>query len=302
MLNIKNIHFSYVDKKVVKGISEKIISGEFISVIGVNGSGKSTFLNCVYGGLELQKGQIFWNDKRIKGPKESLIPGHSGFKLVSQDSKVNEYMTVQENLEMSFKQKSKSFVKKRITELLNQFGLKKNRHIKACDLSGGLRQRLALTCALAADPEVLLLDEPFSQIDFHNTFVMLSILNKIRKENRLTIIYVSHETSGIMYVSDRILVLDKGRVIQRGYPDEIYRLPKNETVAGLTGLYSVINNEIYRPENIIIAPEGIPVSVINKFTYNQKTILECKNNKGEVYYLYETNKFNQNDKITIAPV
>ncbi len=283
MLYLQNIKFRYHKNWIVNGVSAKLQSGNFVGIIGPNGSGKTTLLKCVYGLLDLDHGKVKLNDKRIFGPSESLIPGDQRMRLVSQDSKVSEFMSVWDNLEARYQLRSKRYIKERNKYLLKFTGLEKQKNLKPHELSGGQKQRLALACALVEMPEVLLLDEPFSQIDIAGTFELLSKLDTLRKTEQLTILMTSHDPDFILSFSNDCWVMNKGKIIQKDTPLNIHFSPKNETVAGLTGVFSILEGDILRPSQLKISDKGLKVVVENSYLMRDHYLIQASNDQEKFY-------------------
>ncbi len=284
MLHLQNIKFRYHKNWIVNGVSTKLETGNFVGIIGPNGSGKTTLLKCIYGILNLDHGKVKLNERKVLGPSESLIPGDRRMRLVSQDSKVSEFMSVWDNLEARYELKSKQYIKERNRYLLEFTGLKKQKNLKPHELSGGQKQRLALACALVEMPEILLLDEPFSQIDVAGTFDLLGKLNQLRKDQNLTILMTSHDPDFILSFSDICWVMNKGKIIQKGTPQEIHFHPKNEIVAGLTGVFSCIDDTILRPSQIKISTKkGLKVMIDGCYLMRDHHLIQASNNDGQFY-------------------
>ena len=165
MLQVQNITFGYDDKSVIKQIDFTINKGQNIAIIGESGCGKSTLLKLIYGLYDLDEGQIFWGETEVLGIKFNLVPGMSFMKYLSQDFDLMPYITVAENVGKYLSNVNLEKKQQRIQELLEIVEMSEFANVKAKFLSGGQQQRVALARVLALEPEVLLLDEPFSQID-----------------------------------------------------------------------------------------------------------------------------------------
>jgi len=165
MLSITNISFSYNNLKVLDNISFTITKGQNVAIIGESGCGKSTLLKLIYGLHDLNEGQITYNEKQILGPKFNLIPGEDYIKYLAQDFDLMPYISVEENIGKFLSNIYKDKKKARINELLEMVEMTDFSKTKVKNLSGGQQQRVAIARVLALEPEILLLDEPFSQID-----------------------------------------------------------------------------------------------------------------------------------------
>lgn len=235
MLAIKNVSFTYTEKPVIENISFEIAKGQNIAVIGESGCGKSTLLKLLYGLYDLDKGEIFYNEERILGPKYNLIPGEDFIKYLAQDFDLMPYITVEENVGKFLSNIYKDKKKARINELLEMVEMTEFAKVKAKYLSGGQQQRVALARVLALEPEILLLDEPFSQID---SFIKNSLrrnLFKYFKEKQITCIIATHDSTDALSFSDETIVLQNGKLIAKGSPRYLYDNPPSFYVASLFG-------------------------------------------------------------------
>ncbi|WP_369409893.1 ABC transporter ATP-binding protein [Wocania arenilitoris] len=190
MLQVKNISFSYNKTPVLKSISFKVNPSEHFSIIGESGSGKSTLLKLLYGTYDLNKGQIFWKDKEILGPKHNLIVGPEYMKYVAQEFDLIPFITVAENIGEFLSNFYPEEKQERIDELLEVVQLKDFANTKVKLLSGGQKQRVALARAIAKQPEIILLDEPFSHIDNFKKQSLRRSLFKYLKEKILPALWL----------------------------------------------------------------------------------------------------------------
>ena len=166
MLKVNNISFEYNEKKeILQGISFDLAAGEHLCIMGESGSGKSTLLKVIYGLLDLKSGDMFWKDEQILGPAFHLVPGMDFFKYVPQNFDLMPYTTVKENIAKFLSRFYLEEAQQRTEELLEVIEMQDFAKEKVKDLSGGQQQRVAIARALAKEPELILLDEPFSQID-----------------------------------------------------------------------------------------------------------------------------------------
>lgn len=235
MLAIKNISFTYIEKPVIENISFDIAKGQNIAVIGESGCGKSTLLKLLYGLYDLAEGEIFYNEKRILGPKYNLIPGEDYIKYLAQDFDLMPFITVEENVGKFLSNIYKDKKKARINELLEMVEMTDFAKVKAKYLSGGQQQRVALARVLALEPEILLLDEPFSQIDSFRKNSLRRNLFKYFKEKQITCIIATHDSTDALSFSDETIVLQNGKLIAKGSSIELYDSPPSFYVASLFG-------------------------------------------------------------------
>ena len=165
MLEVTIKSFSYSEKEILKNIYLKLEQGKHLAILGESGCGKSTLLHLIYGLLHLDQGHIYWRNRRLMGPRVNLVPGEAFIKLVSQEFNLMPFISVSENIASHLSRMDSQLDDNRVDELLNVVGLRPFKSALVKNLSGGQKQRVALAKALANKPELLLLDEPFSNID-----------------------------------------------------------------------------------------------------------------------------------------
>jgi ABC-type Fe3+/spermidine/putrescine transport system ATPase subunit len=235
MLELKNISFTYIDHAVIEDVSFTISKGQNIAVIGESGCGKSTLLKLIYGLYDLDKGEISYNGNPIFGPKYNLIPGEDYIKYLAQDFDLMPYISVEENvgkfLSNIFKEKKKA----RVSELLELVEMTAFAKVKAKFLSGGQQQRVALARVLALEPEILLLDEPFSQIDSFRKNALRRNLFDYLKQKQITCIIATHDSTDALSFSDETIVMHNGKVVAKAPAKALYKKPSNLYIASLFG-------------------------------------------------------------------
>lgn len=235
MLKVKNISFTYIKNPVVENISFEIKKGQNIALIGESGCGKSTLMKLLYGLYDLDYGEIHYNNKQILGPKYNLIPGEDYIKYLAQDFDLMPYITVEENVGKFLSNIYKDKKKARVQELLEMVEMTEFAKVKAKYLSGGQQQRVALARVLALEPEILLLDEPFSQIDSFRKNSLRRNLFKYFREKQITCVIATHDSADALSFSDETIVLQNGRLIAKGSSIELYNNPPNFYIASLFG-------------------------------------------------------------------
>lgn len=219
----------------IKNISFEIQQGDIVAIIGESGSGKSTLLKSIYGLLTPDEGEVYLQNEKIKGPDEQLIPGHKQMKMVTQDFSLNVYAKVYDNIASQLPNtdlKTKSEKTMQIMDHLKILPLKNKRIV---ELSGGEQQRVAIAKAMVADTKVLLLDEPFSQVDALLKNQLRADIKQIAAETGVTVILVSHDPADGLFLADQLLMLKDGKLLQTGAPSEIYQQPKNIYTAQILG-------------------------------------------------------------------
>jgi ABC-type sulfate/molybdate transport systems ATPase subunit len=192
-------------------------------------------LKLVYGLYDLNEGQIFWNDKKVLGPKFHLIPGMDYMKYLAQDFDLMPFITVSENVGKYLSNIYADKKKERIAELLEIVEMTDYANIKAQFLSGGQMQRVALARVLALEPEVLLLDEPFSHIDNFRKNSLRRKLFAYLKEKQITTIVATHDSSDVLSFSDEVIVMQTGQIIAADSPKKLYQKPTDKYIASLFG-------------------------------------------------------------------
>lgn len=244
MLQLKNISFAYDKKTVLKALNFKVDSGEHLSIIGESGSGKSTLLKLIYGEYDLNEGHIFWKDVEILGPKFNLVVGYDFMKYVAQEFDLMPFITVGENIGKHLSNFFPKEKKERVKELLNVVELTDFEKTKVKSLSGGQKQRVALARALAKQPEILLLDEPFSHIDnFQKQSLRRNIFNYLKEKN-ITCIVATHDSEDVLGYADRMIVLHESTIIANDSPHELFKNPEKPLIASFFGEFNIIDQEI----------------------------------------------------------
>ena len=235
MLVVKNISFTYIENPVIENVSFEIAKGQNVAVIGESGCGKSTLLKLIYGLYDLDNGEILYNNEPILGPKYNLIPGEDYIKYLAQDFDLMPYTTVEENVGKFLSNIYKDKKKSRVQELLEMVEMTEFAKVKAKYLSGGQQQRVALARVLALEPEILLLDEPFSQIDsFRKNSLRRNLFNYFKKK-QITCIIATHDSTEALSFSDETIVLQNGKLIAKGSSRQLYDNPPSFYVASLFG-------------------------------------------------------------------
>lgn len=284
MLKVENISFGYTENEVLENISFTADKGDYIAVIGESGCGKSTLLEIIYGLLHIDKGAVYWNDEKLLGPNFYLIPGEDFMKYLPQDFDLMPYITVAENIGKNL---SSLDPKKqhRIDELLEVVDMSNFKHTLVKNLSGGQKQRVAIAKVLAKEPEVLLLDEPFSHIDnFRKNELRRSLFKHLKSKN-ITCIVATHDATDALSFANEILVLRNGEVLAKNTPEELYKNPKNAYAASLLNEINEIPHKALGMDKeglVLVYPNQIKVAENSE---HQVTV-EASYFKGN-YYLIE---------------
>ncbi len=238
---------------VVSGISKKINESwvlhdinltqapfQQLAIAGETGSGKSTLLKIIAGLVQPNSGQVYFENERVKGPDEVLVPGHDAIAYLSQHFELRNNYRVEELLDyanrLSAKNARSLFKLCRIDHLLKR---------KTDQLSGGEKQRIALTRLLISSPKLLLLDEPFSNLDMIHKSLLQGVVKDISEKLKITILFVSHEPADILSQAEKVMVLKSGKCIQEGTAMDVYQYPVNEYTAALFGPYNLLPSPLW---------------------------------------------------------
>lgn len=247
---------------VVNNVSFTQEQGQKLAIAGATGSGKTSLMKMIAGLVEPSSGTLLFKEKRIAGPNERLIPGHPSIAYLSQYFELRNHYRVKDFLSMAAKvpdaEAEAIYLLCRIDHLLVRW---------THQLSGGEKQRIALARLLITQPQLLLLDEPFSNLDPIHKNILKSVIEDLSNQSGLSCILVSHDPIDTLSWADEILVLKNGGLLQKGRPEEIYFNPADEYAATLFGKYNLVNSELAEAltkfanktikENTIIRPNQI---------------------------------------------
>jgi sulfate transport system ATP-binding protein len=247
MISAKGIAKSYGDFKALHEVSVDVPAGSLTALLGPSGSGKSTLLR-VIAGLEVpDEGTVLIEERDVT----NVPPQRRGIGFVFQHYAAFKHMTVRQNVAfgLQVRKRPKDEVQAKVNELLELVHLGGWADSYPANLSGGQRQRMALARALAVEPSVLLLDEPFGALDARVREELRSWLRRLHDELHVTTVFVTHDQREAMEVSDQVVVLNEGRVEQVGAPVEVYDKPANDFVMGFVGPVTELHGEVVRPHD-----------------------------------------------------
>jgi len=278
MLSVKNISFGYTEKTILHNISFNVKTGQNVAIIGESGCGKSTLLKVLYGMYDVNEGEITFKGDKVTGPKYNLVPGMPYMKYQAQDFDLMPYTTAAENVGSFLSNFYPEEKKRRIAELLNIVEMADFADVKIKNLSGGQQQRIALAKVIAVEPQVLLLDEPFSHIDNFRKNALRRNLFAYLKQKNVTCIVATHDSADALSFADETIVIQNGTLVDKAPSKEIYYNPKNKYTASLFGEVNEIKLELLtltqKPdETVLLYPhqlrvaEGGPLKVIVKQCY-----------------------------------
>ena len=258
MLKVSNISFQYAPKKeILSNISFNLKEGQHLCVMGESGSGKSTLLKAVYGLLDLKKGSIYWKNQEVLGPAFHLVPGMSFFKYVAQDFDLMPYTSVAENIGKFLSRFYPEEKEHRTKELLDVIEMSEFANEKVKTLSGGQQQRVAIARALAKEPELILLDEPFGQIDNFKKNSLRRKLFSYLKEKNISCIVATHDGDDALSFADQMMVIKNKKVIAFDSPRNLYKSPPEHYVAAL---FDDVNELYIDGERRLMYPHQIQTS------------------------------------------
>ncbi len=297
MLTVNNVFFSYHQSLIIEDVSFSIEKGQNLAIMGESGCGKSTLLKLIYGLHDLNEGQIFWNTKEILGPKYNLIPGMDFMKYLAQDFDLMPFITVSENIGKFLSNVNPKKKKDRILEVLEIVEMTEYANTKAKFLSGGQMQRVAIARVLALEPEVLLLDEPFSHID---TFRKNSLRRKLYaylKQKGITCITASHDSMEVLSFADNVVVMAEGKIIESGHPKAIFDNPKSTYIASLFGDVNKIEKHYFEESSLendflfvyphqlrVVENSKLKVKVIKSYFMGSHYLIEAEYEKGILFF------------------
>ncbi|WP_407406038.1 sulfate/molybdate ABC transporter ATP-binding protein [Chryseobacterium sp.] len=266
LLEINQLYFSHIEgKPLFQNFNLSLEKGKIVALAGESGCGKSTLLSLIYGLLNWEKGDIIFDDEKLLGPKGNLVPGESSMKFVAQHFDLMPYATVADNVGKFISNINLAKKKEIVNELLDVVGLIEFAPILPKYLSGGQQQRVAIARALSVLPKLLLLDEPFSNLDFARKIELREKLFRYVKNNGISLIISTHELQDILPWVDQIVVLKNGRLIQNDNVKETYLNPYNEYVAKLFGEVNLFTSKemtAFGISKFAIYPHQIKLSTI----------------------------------------
>lgn len=307
LISLSQVEKSYASQKLAFHCDKlSFDKGKKVAIAGATGSGKSTLLRII-GGLEKpDKGSVIFKAESVYPKLDRLIPGHPEMSYLSQLNELTKFIDVGEFLD------SYTYGIESIERIAKLCGIDHLLEMNTQALSGGEKQRVALAKVLLTEPEVLLLDEPFSSLDPHHKKLMKEAVNNIEQAIDATVIIVSHDPVDVLSWADEILVMKSGEVIQRGSPKDIYFLPSNTYVAGLFGLFIEVSKDHWynrdcREEKILIRPEQFELTEnrgvkgeIKHVTFNGSyDLLTIESEKGVIQSLGPVDKHHEGDIVYI---
>jgi len=291
MIKVTGVSKKFTDKaQALVDISIEIKDGEIIYILGESGSGKSTLLKIIAGLEDADAGSVFVDDEKITGPANNLVPGFSFIAHVSQDFKLQPYLRISENIGRKIPYLPKPEKEARIRQLLRICKLEDKFDSYPRELSGGEQQRICLAMNLANQPVVLLLDEPFSNLDNPMKKELRRSVVDITRKEETTCIIISHDSSEALAVADRIMVMENGHLVQFDTPEKIYNHPVSAYAAKFLGPINEFNikwnTQLLRPEKCQILSNGAFSGKIKECIY-----------QGGHFHLFVTTEISQHETL-----
>ena len=295
MLHVTIDSFAYAENPVLNDLDFKIEEGQHISILGESGCGKSTLLQIIYGLLHVENGSIFWKDQELLGPNFNLVPGEAFIKYLAQDFDLMPFISVADNIGKHLSRRFMQQRQERIDELLEVVDMTAyaDQHVK--NLSGGQKQRVALARAIAKEPELLLLDEPFSHIDNFRRNALRRKLYAYLKKEGITCITATHDSEEALSFSDEIKMMREGTFIQTDTPEALFQNPKDEYVASFFG---DVNSLKIDGKIRLLMPHQLEVSssetefkatVMKSYFKGSYYLIEAFSDTKAIYFNHNTN-------------
>lgn len=240
MLTATNLTKVFDDLEAVRDVSFALAPGRVMALVGASGSGKSTLLSMLAGLLDTDGGEVRFDDARVLGPSEKLIPGHPAIRLVHQEYQLMPNVSIRENIRYALRYFEKTYRDFRTDELVQLCRLTAVQDRLPRQVSGGEKQRTAIARAIADKPAILLLDEPFSHLDLPNRLLVRQMLFDLVHQEKTACLFVTHDASDALSIADTLGILQNGNLIQLDEPKTVYREPVTAYAASLTGLVNVL--------------------------------------------------------------
>jgi len=282
ILKVKSLSKNFGKVKAVQEVSFEATEGKVLSLLGPSGCGKTTTLRCIAGFENPDRGEIYLDDRKIT----PIPPEKRGIGMVFQSYALWPHMTVYGNLAfgLQIRKVPKDEITKKIKKVLGMVQLEGYENRYPRQMSGGQQQRIAMARALVFEPDIMLLDEPLSNLDAQLREEMRFEFTELQKKLGITAVYVTHDQAEALVISDKIVILDQGKIVQSGTPKEIYSNPKNKFVAGFIAVTSFIEGKIdsfteEKKKVIVKTDDGLVIHSFNhSFDIGQKVSVAMRMN------------------------
>lgn len=308
-IKLLNVRREFADNTGLHSTSLTINPGEFVSILGPSGCGKSTLLRCIAGLETPDTGVIRFDDQEVfnSGTRTNIRPNRRNLSMVFQDLALWPHMSVAENVEFPLTTGRKKINRpertRRVQDALAMVGITDKALRRPSELSGGQQQRVAIARAIISNPSVLLMDEPLSALDAALRVQIRAEIISLTRELGLTVVYVTHDQSEALAMSDRIIVMESGDVRQFASPVEIYNQPADNFVANFVGTMNTGPGDItIRPEHVIADRNGsFQGTVLDVQFIGQHYEIRCDVSGAQHHWLfYSQQPFHIGDEINLA--
>ncbi len=272
-LEVKNLNYAIGGRQILNNLSLNVFPNHVLAILGRSGSGKSTLLKIIAGLLQPESGLVKLDDEKVKMPNEQLIAGHPKIKIVRQDNPLFPNISLKENIEYELRFYDEKYRDQRVGYLIKISGLEKVAGQLPREVSEGEQQRAVIAKSLADEPKLLLLDEPFSNLDAGNKARLKAEIQSVIVAENMSCIFVTHDVNDVFGMADSLAILKEGKIIRNGDPKELFQFPASEYEAGLMGAYNKLTREeminlyprfkgskkkyIFKPELIKISESGL---------------------------------------------
>ncbi len=304
VLKANELSFEYPGERqsAVKDVSFELGGQEIVTLVGSSGSGKSTLLNLIAGHLSPTKGQVHVNGELMIDPKHLLVKGFEDVEIVKQDFQLSPRSTVFKTIKHPLRRYNKDYQEERVAELIALCNLNRLEDKITMDLSGGQKQRVAIARSLADNPSLILMDEPFNQLDHTIKLSLKSELKHILSTSNTSALIVTHDPIDALSISDRIVVMKDGALLSIASPRQHYLQPLNSYVAQLFGPYNIVSAKFllkhwklkedaqymgFRPEHITIANDGPAVKITGSAYTGQQYLLTAELDELMLYFYHD---------------
>jgi iron(III) transport system ATP-binding protein len=259
-VSIRGLTKKFAEAAAVDELHLEIGDGEFVSLLGPSGCGKTTTLRLIAGFLQPDLGEIRVGGAVVSSPSLLVPPERRNMSMIFQSYAIWPHMTVAQNVAygLKFKKITKHEIDAKVTKLLAVVHLTELKDRYSAELSGGQQQRVALARALVIEPQILLMDEPLSNLDANLREEMRFEIRRLHEEFRITTVYVTHDQAEAMATSDRIAVLDRGRLVQVGRPQEIFDRPETRFVAEFVGKANILSGRFDGDGHLLLS-DGVRI-------------------------------------------
>lgn len=312
MLKLSNVSYAISNRFTLQNLHMEIDQGAHVAIIGESGCGKTTLLKLIYGLYDTDAGTIFWKDTQITGPKEHIVPGMPFIKYLSQDFDLMPFISVEENIKKFLSRLYPKESEQRTQELLEvvEMSAFAKAHVKT--LSGGQKQRVALAQSLANEPEILLLDEPFSHIDNFRKNRLRRRLFTYLKKQAITCMVATHDSTDILSYMDQIIVIKEGKVMANDTTINLYKNPQTHYIASLFGEVNELPahwfdetvtdtkaTQLVYPHEFAVADAGFTVKVVQSYFMGSHYLIESTH-EGTTIFFDATLSYATNDLVKIC--